>query len=74
MAEEKKPDESGYEILWFVLGGLAVLITLWWFTGGPERADLRGLFLSPPPEAGGTGESYGPEFGQPNPAINNQEE
>jgi hypothetical protein len=63
MAEENKKPAAGsdYEILWFVFGGLAILIALWWWTGGPERADLRGIFLSPPPEAGGTGESYGPE-------------
>jgi len=73
MAEEKKPAESPYEIVWFVFGGLAILIALWWIQGGPERADLRGLFLSPPQEVGGTGDAYGPQFGETNPAINNQQ-
>lgn len=71
MAEEKKPTGSDYEIVWFVLGGLGILILLWWMTGGPERADLRGIFLSPPPQAGGTGDAYGPQVGEPNPYINN---
>ncbi len=70
MAEEKKPKENPYEILWFVFGGLAVLIFLWWYTGGAERADLRGIFLSPPADVGGTGEGYGPQFGETNPNIN----
>lgn len=68
MAEEKKKAEGGsdFEILWFIFGGLGVLIFIWWWMGGPERADLRGIFLSPPPEVGGTGESYGPEDINPN--------
>lgn len=68
MSDDKKKAEGGsdFEILWFVFGGLAILIGLWWWTGGPERADLRGIFLSPPQEAGGTGESYGPNDINPN--------
>jgi hypothetical protein len=72
MAEEEKKKSAGsdFEMVWFVFGGLAVLIFIWWMTGGPERADLRGIFLSPPPEVGGTGEAYGPQVGEPNPNIN----
>ena len=58
----KKEEGSPYEILWFVLGGLAVLIALWWVQGGPEKADLRGIFLAPPPPIG-TGDAYGPQIG-----------
>jgi hypothetical protein len=60
MADEKKPEESPYTMVWFVVGGLAILIALWWVQGGSERADLRGIFLSPPPPIG-TGDAYGPE-------------
>jgi len=62
MAEEPKKNGSPYEIVWFVFGGLALLIALWWVQGGPEKADLRGIFLAPPPPLG-TGESYGPQIG-----------
>ena len=68
---DKEPEESPYTMVWFVVGGLAILIALWWIQGGPERADLRGIFLSPPPPIG-TGESYGPQVGEPNPNINQQ--
>lgn len=44
----------------YILGGLlALLIFAWFYTGGPERADLKGIFLAPPPPVG-SGESYGP--------------
>lgn len=62
MADEKKPAGSPYEILWFMLAVVGGLIFLWVWQGGPERADLRGIFLAPPPPLG-TGEAYGPEFG-----------
>ncbi len=58
MAEEDKGG-SPFEIVWIVFGALGLLIALWWMQGGPERADLRGIFLAPPPPIG-TGESYGP--------------
>ena len=58
----KKDESSPYEMVWFVGGILAVLIALWWVQGGPERADLRGIFLAPPPPLG-TGEAYGPQIG-----------
>ena len=61
MAEDKGGG-SPYEILFLVLGGLALLIALWWVQGGPEKADLRGIFLAPPAPVG-SGEAYGPEFG-----------
>jgi len=38
------------------------LIALWWVQGGPEKADLRGIFLAPPPPIG-TGDAYGPQIG-----------
>lgn len=49
------------DALWF-LGLLVVLVVLWYFAGGPGKADLRGIFLAPPAPLG-TGEAYGPDFG-----------
>lgn len=46
------------DALWF-LAMLAILVGLWYFAGGPGKADLKGLFLSAP-EPLGTGEAYGP--------------
>jgi len=61
MAEEEKPKESPWTPLWFVGGVMAVLIFAWYYSGGPSRADLRGIFLNPPPPVG-QGGAYGPEF------------
>ncbi len=60
MADEPEPNHMG-EVL-MLLGGLAALIALWFFVGGPGRTDLRGLFLAPPQPLG-TGAAYGPQFG-----------
>ncbi len=70
MADDKG-GESPYELVWFVVGILAILIALWWMNGGPEKTDLRGIFLAPPPPVG-TGDAYGPQVGEPNPNINQQ--
>ena len=45
--DEKKPSESPWAILWWVLGGLAILIVLWFANGGPSRANPRSLFVAP---------------------------
>ncbi len=58
MADEK-PKGNPVGDLFFILAIIVVLIVLWFATGGPERANLKGIFLSPPPPLG-TGESYGP--------------
>ncbi len=42
------------------IGALALLIGLWYQNGGPERADLRGIFLAPPSPVG-SGDAYGPQ-------------
>ncbi len=60
MADE--PKGSVWDDVLFVVGGLAILVALWFFSGGPEKADLRGIFLSPPAPLG-TGEAYGPTLG-----------
>ena len=62
MPPKKEEQGSPYEMVWFVVGILAVLIALWWVQGGPEKADLRGIFLAPLPPLG-TGEVYGPQIG-----------
>jgi len=46
----------------FVAGILLVLAILWYRNGGPEKADLRGLFLAPPAPIG-NGSAYGPQVG-----------
>ncbi|MDO8548478.1 MAG: hypothetical protein Q7R71_02290 [bacterium] len=50
------------EDLLFIVGVIVVLIVLWFATGGPERADLRGIFLHPPAPLD-TGGAYGPTIG-----------
>jgi len=62
MADEPtkgNPTEDAF----FFFGALAILIALWYFAGGPGKADLRGLFLAPPAPLG-TGDAYGPQFGE----------
>ena len=44
-------------------GAMIILAALWYFAGGPGKTDLRGIFLSPP-EPLGTGDAYGPQFGE----------
>jgi len=45
----------------FVVVGLVILVVLWYANGGPQKADLRGVFLQPPAPLGG-GNAYGPDF------------
>lgn len=71
MADDKGGGESPFEILWWFGGLLGALIFLWWWQGGAERADLRGIFLAPPPPIG-SGDAYGPQFGTP--TTTNEEE
>ncbi|MSR70594.1 hypothetical protein EXS62_00975 [Candidatus Kaiserbacteria bacterium] len=61
MADEPAPG-GHYDILFFVGGILLVLVALWYYNGGPQKADLRGLFLAPPAPVG-TGNAYGPTPG-----------
>lgn len=66
--EHKGSGQTAGQAALSVLGMIAILIILWFANGGPSRADLRGLFLAPPAPVG-PGNSYGPQVGQPNPAI-----
>ncbi len=70
MAEEehKEKGQSAGQAALSILGLIAILVILWFANGGPERADLRGLFLAPPAPVG-PGNAYGPQVGQPNPNI-----
>jgi len=61
MADEPK-GPGPVEDLLFIVGIIVVLVVLWFATGGPERADLRGIFLHPPVPLD-TGGSYGPTIG-----------
>lgn len=62
MADEDKKGPGPLEDALLFLGFVIVLIALWFYTGGPKKADLRGIFLHPPQpvEQGG---AYGPAVG-----------
>lgn len=69
MAEEEKvAGQSAGQAALSILGIIAILVILWFANGGPQRADLRGMFIAPPPPVG-PGNAYGPQVGQPNPNI-----
>ena len=70
MADEKPKKDDPMQMLLMVLGFLAVLIFLWFYTGAYKNADLRGVFISPPPPVG-PGGAYGPQIGKPNPNTTN---
>lgn len=61
MADEPSSG-SPWEIVLFVGAILLVLVILWYRNGGPDKADLRGLFLAPPAPIGNGG-AYGPQVG-----------
>lgn len=67
MADEK-PKHDVMSDFWFVVLGLLALVILWFATDGPQRADLRGIFLQLPGPLGG-GNAYGPQLGEPNPYV-----
>lgn len=63
MADDKK-EGGGHDPMSdakFLLVGFALLLILWWANGGASRADLRGIFLNPPPPVG-SGNAYGPQI------------
>ena len=64
MAEDHKVDSlaEAKKFAWFVVFLVAALLGLWYYSGGPERSDLRGIFIKPLPPVD-TGESYGPTIG-----------
>lgn len=47
MSDAPAKGNPGEDALWF-LAMLAILVILWYFAGGPGKADLRGLFFSAP--------------------------
>lgn len=68
MADEEGGGGNPLNDLLFLVGALAVLIALWFVGGGSKKADLRGIFLAPPPPIGHGG-AYGPQIGS---TTNNQ--
>lgn len=62
MAEEKGDGGGPIQMLWMVIGFMAVLIFLWFYSGAYKDADLRGIFLAPPAPLG-PGDAYGPQVG-----------
>jgi hypothetical protein len=63
MADEKSPNEP-MKLLMLVVGGMAILIFLWFSSGAYKNADLKGIFLAPPAPLG-PGGGYGPQIGHP---------
>ncbi len=59
MADEKPSGGGPLEDAIFILGLIGVLIVMWFATGGPSRADLKGIFLHPPRPID-QGGAYGP--------------
>lgn len=64
MADDKNGEESPMKTVFILAALLGGLIILWYVNGGPERSDLRGIFLSPPSPVG-SGDAYGPQIGTP---------
>jgi hypothetical protein len=62
MAEEHATGPGPLEDAIFIIGIIVVLIVLWFYTGGPSRSDLKGIFIHPPVPVG-TGGAYGPTIG-----------
>lgn len=58
-----KPEGGGpMNDLMMFIGFMIILVALWFFAGGPGKADLRGMFLAPPPPLN-SGDAYGPQVG-----------
>jgi hypothetical protein len=68
MADEEKKGGGFFSEFAMIIVGFVLLIILWFANGGPQRADLRGVFLNPPPPVG-QGGAYGPQFGSPSSAT-----
>lgn len=66
MADEEKGDSNPMEVVYLVAGIIILLVVFWIANGGPSRADVKGLFIAPLPPVG-SGESYGPQIGEPSP-------
>ncbi len=59
MAKNYFQKDRGDVLVWFIVI-VAGLWVLWYFTGGPDRAQTQtGAFLDPT-AIGGTGKTYGP--------------
>ncbi len=61
MADEGGGGTDDMGMLLFVFGGFAILVALWFMTGGPAHSDLRGIFLNPPAPVG-NGSAHGPQI------------
>lgn len=46
----------------FIVSVIGILTVLWFATGARKAADVRGIFIHPPPPVGAGG-SYGPQLG-----------
>lgn len=64
MADENAGGGGDLEMVLFVFGGFAVLVGLWFATGGPSHTDFRGIFLNAPAPIN-NGNAYGPQITAP---------
>ncbi len=64
MADDHGGGENVMHTVWILAALLGGLIVLWYVNGGPDRADLRGIFLAPPAPLD-SGEAYGPQINAP---------
>jgi len=62
MADDKPAGPGPLEDAIFIVGIIVVLAVLWFYTGGAQKSDLRGIFLHPPKPVG-QGGAYGPTAG-----------
>jgi hypothetical protein len=62
MAEEQKGGSGPLGDALFILGLIVVLAVLWFATGSHNGAEVKGIFLHPPPPVG-QGGAYGPTIG-----------
>jgi hypothetical protein len=65
MADEPKSRDPMKDV-WFIAAVFGALAFLWFASGAYKNADIKGLFIAPPPPVG-PGGSYGPQIGKPNP-------
>jgi hypothetical protein len=62
MADDHATGPGPLEDAIFVLGIIVVLAVLWFYSGGAQKSDLKGIFIHPPAPVG-QGGAYGPTVG-----------
>ncbi|HEY6019977.1 MAG TPA: hypothetical protein VIY48_08750 [Candidatus Paceibacterota bacterium] len=62
MADDKAPAHNPLRDLYFFIAFLVVVVILWYASGGPKRADLRGAFIGGPSWNDTSGAQQDPTF------------